>query len=509
MGIAMAAAIMVAPLWCVASPAMPDYAAHLAGFYLIAGGAKLATLSQFYRIEWAFMPNLGSEILVPALSKILPLETSAKLFLSAGVVMWIAGPAAIHRALYGRVGLAPLFAAFFAYNANFMWGFFNYYFAAGLTFLVFAAWIATENKSAVLRAAGFALAATAVYFCHLFAAATLLLLLGSYEAGLLLRRKFSWKDAVSRGLMLAAIFLPAFVAFVFLKPKDGGGGPLGFNLVDTSLDRAGSAIQYYFDHPAYALTALLMILLAIGIWRRKAVLHPTMIVPLAALTLAMLFMPEWAIGGWGLHLRLPAVLGACLFAATDIRLNARAQAALASAVLAVIVWNAAALAGNWRYYDAQAAEFREALKSVPEGSKLMTVLDGDAIGLASDPPYWHMAEFAIVDRAGFTPLMFTTKGQHVVRLQPLVADIAAASAQQGSPPDIWDLDDLAAGQVNGNADIVNVFPYLMRFPCHFDEAVVIHLGGHRSEVPDMLSLRRAGSFFSIYDIRRTGDCAKP
>ena len=58
------------------------------------------------------------------------------------------------------------------------------------------------------------------------------------------------------------------------------------------------------------------------------------------------------------------------------------------------------LAQNWRGYDRQFAEFRAALPGLPRGQRLLTVLDGDAIGNRSDQPYWHMAEFAIIDRGG-------------------------------------------------------------------------------------------------------------
>jgi hypothetical protein len=109
-----------------------------------------------------------------------------------------------------------------------------------------------------------------------------------------------------------------------------------------------------------------------------------------------------------------------------------------------------------------------------------------------------------LDYGAFTPLMFTTKGQHVVRLLPAYAGFAAATAQQGSPPDISELGDLAAGDVDGDPDIEDIFPYLMYFQCHFDQVVLIHLNGPRSPVPAMLHLRHAGSFFSLYDIR--GKC---
>jgi hypothetical protein len=213
-------------------------------------------------------------------------------------------------------------------------------------------------------------------------------------------------------------------------------------------------------------------------------------------------------GGWGVNLRLPAILGTLAFAAADLRLPKPATAIAACVVLGLLVYQAATLAGNWRYYDRQFAEFRGAIAGLEPGSKLVTVLDGDAIGLAADQPYWHMAEYAIVDREAFTPLLFATKGQHLIQIQPGVRAIAATSAQQGSPPDISELDDLSAGNTADDPDIRNVFPYLIRFQCHFDDAVVIHLGGHRSTVPDMLMLRHAGSFFSLYRISHAEGCGK-
>src|ERR1700733_15632814 len=89
------ALVMALPLWVVSAPAMPDYPAHLASYWLIAGGA-----SPFYHLEWAFLPTLAGEVLVPLLSKLAGLEAAAKLFLTAAVAMWVIGPALIQRALF-------------------------------------------------------------------------------------------------------------------------------------------------------------------------------------------------------------------------------------------------------------------------------------------------------------------------------------------------------------------------------------------------------------------------
>ena len=496
--VACAAALMALPLWLVQAPPMPDYPAHLASYYLIATGAKAPAVAAFYSIQWAWIPNLAGEILVPLLSHVVGLEMAARLFITAGVAMWVVGPALVHRALYGRFGIASLIAALFAYNANFTWGFLNYYFAMGAAFCVLAAWIATDGWRGALRLLGFTLAVTTLYFSHIFAAATLFLLIACFEFDGL-RHDFSARAAGRRGIAVAIPFVPAGLAFLLLKPN-GGGGELAFNLLDRALDRLEAALQLSYDNPSYVLLALLMILFLTGMWRGWIAIQPRMRIALGVLAFTAMFTPEWAMGGWGVDLRLPAVFGALLFASLEFRLERRAASALAAVAGFVLLANVTYLAHEWIIYDAQWREFRQAARMLKPGTKLLTVLDGDAIGFRSDQPYWHMAEYAIIDPGAFTPLLFTTRDQHVVRLNPAYQPIAAASAQQGSPPDIDELDDLAASQIDEDEDIRNVFPYLMRFQCSYDVAVVIHLDGQRSRTPSMLRLRHAGSFFSLYDI---------
>jgi hypothetical protein len=447
---------------------------------------------------------------VPLLSHVMGLVAATKLFLTAAVAFWVLGAAAIQRALFGRVGIAPLLAAFFAYNANFFWGFLNYDFTAGLDLLVFAGWIATAKWQRIPRLALFAAIVTVVYFCHLFAEAVLLLMIGCFELDALIRDKaIVSRRMLARVVDMAVLALPSALAFVALKPKAADGGHLEFNLLDTWDDRLGAAFQMHYDEPGYIILGVLGLLWGIGIWRGWIKLHPSMRAVVLVLLACVVFMPEWALGGWGVDLRMPAILGAVAFSAVEFRVAPRWQVALAAATMATLAFCAAGVGGNWAYYDRQYAEFRGALQASPAGTKIMTVLDGDAMGLASDQPYWHIAEFAILDRAGFSPLLFTTAGQHVVRVRPEFQPFAAATAQQGSPPDVGELGDLAANQIDGDKDIPEEFPYLMLFQCHFDEVVVIRSGGKASPVPALLKLRHRGSFFDLYDVVPDDACTRP
>ena len=498
---ALAAVVLAAPLWCVTSPGMPDYPAHLASFALIAGEA-----SKHYFVQWAALPNLASESLVPLLGRFAALETATRLFLTATTLMWVLGPALIQRALFGRIGPGVLLSAFFAYNANFIWGFFNYTFATGLSFLVFAAWIATERRRGVLRSVGFALLFTIVYFSHLFALAVLLLAIGGYELSGLIAERFSGAALTRRVVAPALMLIPAALAFVFLKPSGTASGRLAFDIVSTFQDRFEAAIEIGFDKPLVPLTVALIVLFLAATITGTAKVHPRMRIVLVLFALGALFAPEWALGGWGVHMRLPAVLGALAFASLEWMVSPRIGRIGAAVAGVMLVTGAALLMLDWHGYDAQYSEFRAHDGAIPRGARILTVLDGDSLGWSADQPYWHMAEFAIIDRAAFTPLMFTTPGQHVIHIRPPEQTIAAQTAQQGSPPDIDELDDLAQGRMEADTDYQDVFPYLEHFQCHFDEAIVIYGKGAHSRVPGMLKLRRDGSFYGVYDIVRDKNC---
>jgi hypothetical protein len=495
-----AALILILPLWRVSVPGMPDYPARLASFWLIGGGVHDPAVARFYHLDWKLVPNLASEILVPLLARLMPLAVATKLFLSVGVLMWAIGGGLLQRALFGRIGIAPLAGALFAYNGNFLWGFFNFYFAAGPVLLIFAAWVAGRERAGPRRLACFALAATLVYFCHVFAAAMLLVLIAGFEAA---DTGFAIKPLVRKAGIVALIFLPATLIFLFLRP-DNSDRTLAFNLADTIEDRFDSLIGLGFDQPAHFLPALLLAGLALAFLTRRARLDRAMALPLAVLFLGALVAPESAMGGWAVHLRLPAFFCTVLFAACEVRPGRWLASAGTLAMLALAGWNQAALARYWQTYDRRYGEFRATLQSLPRGQRLMTAIDGDPYDDVQ--PYWHLADFAVIDRGDMTSLMFTTKGQHVVQLNPPFVGTAAASARQGSPPMLAELDKLAAGRADGDSDIRDVFPYLMRFPCHYDEVLVVNPAGPGSPAPSFLKLRHRGSFFSLYDIGRDGAC---
>lgn len=493
------AAVLLWPLWSVVLPAMSDYPAHVSALYVQIHGAHDPALSRFYQTEWDFVPDLASEILVPLIATIVPFLASVKLFLSLALVMWVAAPVAIQYALYKRAGVSALAGALFAYNAAFMWGFINFYFACGLALLVFAAWIATETRAGAWRTAFFALAAFVVFFAHALGLLLLGLLLLFFEMVPVENDRRG--SLVRRMGVVALVLLPSIVFFLFLRPHAVDAHQFSIHVIGTIPARLASTMQDRFDTAAYLPLAILCIAAAAGFYFKRIAIHPRMAAILAAMLVFCLFAPRMAGGGWGTHIRFPAVLCLLFFASLDVKLPSR-QLALAALVLGLAVFNAATLYQNWRGQDRQIAEFREAMQSVAPGTTLFTVLDSKALGRADTRPYRHMAEYAIMDRGAFVPLMFTTRGQHVVHTRAEYESIASLSSMQGHEAPLDDLLDFARGDFRNDENL----RYLDRWQCHFNAVIVVHLGKPQSPVPSLLRLRHTYSFFSLYDVVRPQTC---
>ena len=265
-------------------------------------------------------------------------------------------------------------------------------------------------------------------------------------------------------------------------------------------------MQTSFGEPGLYLILVIALLFGFGMWQHKVFVHPRMRLPLIALALGALLMPEYAIGGASGHFRLPAFAAAVLFASCDIRLSSPLKAALVVVVLVTLAWLSLNLANRWTTYDRQVVEFRSALANLPRGARLMTAISH----VPQSALYWHIAEFAIIDRGAFIPLMFTTKGQHITYVKSEMAPFAARSPIEGTPTPVKYLNELATGGSKNRkiqSSLCRRWPYLLYFTCHFDAVLVVHGKTKPQTNVRMLQPFFAGSFFTLYEVRAPRVCA--
>jgi len=84
----------------------------MARMHILVNLHRSPVLQNIYEIHWCFLPNLAMDVVVPLLSKIMPLFDAGRVYVSVIVVMWITGPLVLHHALFDRVNVWPLIASF-------------------------------------------------------------------------------------------------------------------------------------------------------------------------------------------------------------------------------------------------------------------------------------------------------------------------------------------------------------------------------------------------------------
>ena len=73
------AVITAIPILTIDVPPLGDFPNHLARMYILHDGGQSPFLSRYYQIQWAILPNLAMDLIVPPLLGFLPLFAAGKL----------------------------------------------------------------------------------------------------------------------------------------------------------------------------------------------------------------------------------------------------------------------------------------------------------------------------------------------------------------------------------------------------------------------------------------------
>src|SRR5438445_1280805 len=74
--------LALSPVLWAAVPPLVDYPNHLARMWILAQNGTVPELANNYTVAWRLLPNLGMDLVVPALARIMPLETAGRLFIA-------------------------------------------------------------------------------------------------------------------------------------------------------------------------------------------------------------------------------------------------------------------------------------------------------------------------------------------------------------------------------------------------------------------------------------------
>ena len=413
--------LLLLPFFFIQIPPLQDYPNHLARIHVLTQIQGSPALQEYYKVQWAPLPNLAMDLIVPFLALFAPLETAGRWFCVAVLLSTPLAVTALSYALHKKISLWPLFSMLFAYNSVFTFGFLNYLLGLNLALAGTALWILLREKPAGRTAPVFALASVVIYFVHLSALGVYALLLFAYELSVYLetRREGLAPNRAVWAVGLSQFLLPAAM-FVAFSPT------FRLNLGSAGVIDPWSKIQGVYGvlnngHPALDLLSFVIvgILLLGGAVLGKLTLHKRAGAAFWVLTICFAAAPEVLFGSGYASYRLPIAIVLFLVAASDWRAMPKAVSGLLFTTLAVLlVVRVGAIAQDWRAFDHDHRQIMEAFESVTEKSRILPyVVNEGSYDFLAKPPLQHLATLAVIQRSAFVPTLFADPGKQPVGIR--------------------------------------------------------------------------------------------
>ncbi len=393
---------------------------------VLATGAADPILSRMYVAHWAIIPNLGTDLVLPPLLRMLPVHVAGRVVAAGCMLLPVLGTIAYSRAVFGMVSAWSLGAGLVAYNALLLFGFLNFCAATGLALLLAAGWIAWRERRPVRTLALATLGTVALFFCHLSGLVLFYVLIAGHEFERIQLRRTAWS---------AALLLPSFIAvfgFFLVSPL----APVADGAQFVSL--ASKARQLVFPFANYVLpldiaTACIVIafLLVCVVTHRCRVL-PGGAMALLLMTLLFVISPWTFKGTYFLDSRFVIMLGFLLFGAMQpVGLPRLAAWSAAAALVLLFIVRMGVVMFAWQQHSHDLAQLRAVIAGVQPGERVLiaTVAPEEA------PHYWrnvplsrrlslgfrldhHLPALLLIEHRAFWPFLFDNPSQQPVMTLP-------------------------------------------------------------------------------------------
>ena len=212
------------PLLYPPIPPLVDLFGHMGRYRVELDAANSPFLNQYYAYHWAAIGNLGVDLLIIPLGKLLGLEPAVKLIVIAIPPMTAIGMLWVACEVHGRVPPTAFFALPFIYGFPFLFGFVNFTLSVALAFLAFGLWLRLGRlERTTLRSWLFAPIALIVFFCHTYGWGLLGLMCFSADAVRLHDRgRTWWRAGLEAALHTSVMALPLVITLAWRSETHGG-----------------------------------------------------------------------------------------------------------------------------------------------------------------------------------------------------------------------------------------------------------------------------------------------
>ena len=219
------------PLLYPSIPPLVDLLGHMGRYRVELDINHSPWLQKYYSYHWSAIGNLGVDLLVMPLGRLIGLEPAVKLIVLLIPPLTVTGFLWVAREVHGRIPPTAFFAIPFVYGHPFLFGFVNFALSMALAFLAFGLWLHLgRTERTKLRAWLFVPISLIVFFCHTYGWGALGLLCFSAEAVRLHDRGTTWwKAGIHAALHAGVMALPILIMLVWRSETHGGSTGDWFN----------------------------------------------------------------------------------------------------------------------------------------------------------------------------------------------------------------------------------------------------------------------------------------
>jgi len=373
------------------------------------------TFGGLFELRLGFEPYILGDLLIAALMQWLPADVAGR------IVLWLcffALPASVY--LYARILrlsaaaclAAALVAAFVAADITFLIGFVGFRLSLALLFVAmyFATRVLDEARMALY--AGYAASVVMGYLMHL----AMPVLLGATLGGLLAARR-PWRSGapgaeLARGMALLAVPVILFAAHSVYSPPEAA--PMIWPPLAQKIRYALGFFSPIDKSLGYGLLLVYLLCLVPGLALlvRRGRSTPAEVTAVVALASTALYLVLPRSQGLIVDIDARALPVVFIFAALAGIASADAaplragawQAFGTAAAVALATLNLLVLWQPMQLADRRLGSVREVIAALPPGARVLPIFT------EGRPGYYmllHAGEFAVMDRAAFTPYLFS------------------------------------------------------------------------------------------------------
>ena len=420
-------------------PPLVDLFGHMGRYRVQLDLDQSPWLSQYYGFKWAAIGNLGVDLLVMPLGRLLGLEAAVKLIVLCIPPMTVGGFLWVAREVHHRIPPTAIFALPFAYSHPFMFGFVNFALSVALAFLAFGLWLHLGARGRLrLRAILFVPISIVVFFAHTFGWGMLGLLCFSAEA---VRQhdegRTWWRAGINAALHASVMALPIFITIAWRSEAHGGmtRGWFDWDFKWKYLKQVLRDRWEWFDLASAAAVGLVLVAAVVS---RRLTFSRNLLFTAFVLLVCFFLLPRTVFGSTYADMRLlPYVLATAVLA---IRFRGETYMPLARALAVLgLAFYAVRLGGNTLSLAIAADDQKrqlEALDHIPMGARVGWITDEQECGHGwALPRNSHLGALVIVRRHGFSNDQWVIEGLNLLELKYWLAGKFAADPSQITRPD--------------------------------------------------------------------------